>query len=512
MMSQTSQLVKLPRELLDNVTSSLPTQDFNALRLACKELETQLWEYWANCFFKKRQFMIDEFSLQTLVDISRHEALSKVMTHLVIGLDEMRNFSSQSPHLHSFVEFDRWRAADCAQKALLFGGGAADLLSQALVNLPNLKTIDIRDFNSNTRYRDAAPGKGVPQWRSYGSSNYQQWPRETPWLISLNSPTNFTDTVFLVVLTAVCRCSTTVQNLEVILRNRQIHLGDDAFSISRVPDNRLANTLRGLTKLHLDLDARGSRLSGRQYPLRMVMPGHDWFDPHTAYLRRFLALTPSVTWLRLNFTPHHGSSSITSPSKLLAWLGLRSDYAPPSDAPWREGNPAPVTLPLQRLDLGNLASTSAILRGLLNKFEDLEHISMRAVWLRDPAATSDSHPHHTDNNSDCLWARVIRKLHHTNPRLKQVELDSIFQETSGKRNAIVFRNDDKPAECAFSTKTRVIDTTTLERLAENTWTETRWYKSQRNGESMDEDSLDEDSLDEDMDDELLDTDGDEVDE
>lgn len=56
MMSQTSQLVKLPRELLDNVTSSLPTQDFNALRLACKELETQLWEYWANCFFKKRQF------------------------------------------------------------------------------------------------------------------------------------------------------------------------------------------------------------------------------------------------------------------------------------------------------------------------------------------------------------------------------------------------------------------------------------------------------------------------
>lgn len=56
MMSQTSQLVKLPRELLDNVTSSLPTQDFAALRLACKELEAKLFPYWANCFFKKRQF------------------------------------------------------------------------------------------------------------------------------------------------------------------------------------------------------------------------------------------------------------------------------------------------------------------------------------------------------------------------------------------------------------------------------------------------------------------------
>lgn len=456
--------------------------------------------------------MIDEFSLQTLVDISRHDALSKVMNHLVIGLDEMRAFGSQSSHLQSFVEFDRWRAADSAQKALLYGGGAAHLLSQALVNLPNLKIIDIRDFNSNTRYRDAAPGKGVPQWRSYGSSHYQQWSRETPWLMSiLTSPTSFTDTVFLVVLTAVGRCSTTVQNLEVILRNRQIHLGDDAFSISRVPDERLANTLRGLTKLHLDLDANGSRLSGRQYPLRMVMPENDWFDPHTAYLRRFLALTPSVTWLRLNFTPNHGSSSITSPSKLIAWLGLKSDYVPPSDVPWREGNPAPVTLPLQRLDLGNLATTSAILRGLLKKFGNLEHISMRSISLTGPAATSNSNQHDTDNNGDCLWARVIRKLHDTNPKLKQVELDCILEAIPGRRNSIVFHNEHKPTERAVSTKTRVIDTTTLERLAENTWTETRWYKSQGNGESMDEDSLDEDSLDgdsvdEDFDEDLIDID------
>lgn len=445
--------------------------------------------------------MIDEFSLQTLVDISRHDALSKVMTHLVIGLDEMRAVSRQSPHLDSFVEFDRWRAADCAQKALLYGGGAADLLSQALVNLPNLKTIDIRDFNSNTRYRDAAPGKGVPQWRSYGSSHYQQWPRETPWLMSINSPTNFIDTVFLVVLTAVGRCSTAVQNLEVILRNRHVHLGDDAFSISRAPGDRLANALRSLTKLHLDLNTRGSRRNGVPYPFRMAMPTHDWFDPYTAYLRRFLALTPSVTWLRLNFPPNQGSS-LTSPSNLIAWLGLKADYAPPLDALWREGNPAPVTLPLQRLDLGYVTTTSAIFRRLLNKFENLEHISMRGVRLQVPAATSDSNQHDTDNNGDCLWARVIRKLHDTNPKLKQVQLDSIFQDLPGRGTAIVFRNEDKPTECAFSTNTRVIDTTALERLAENTWTETRWYKSQRNGESMDEDSLNEDSVDEDIDDEL----------
>lgn len=238
------------------------------------------------------------------------------------------------------------------------------------------------------------------------------------------------------------------------------------------------------------------------------MPEHDWFDPHTAYLRRFLALTPNVRWLRLNFTPHHSGSLIKSPSKLIAWLGLKPDYAPPSDALWREGNPAPVMLPLQRLDLGNLTTTSAILRGLLKKFENLEHISMRGVWLRGPAATYDSNQHDTDDNGDCLWARIIRKLHDTNPKLKQVELDNISQEIPGRRNSIVFRNEEKPTEYAVSTNTRVIDTTDLEQLAENTWTEARWYKSQRDGESMDEDSLDEGSGYEDIDDELeIDSDG-----
>ena len=452
--------------------------------------------------------MIDEFSLKTLVDISRHDALSKVMTHLIIGLDELRAKNPQYQHMDSvelkFSEFDRWRAADRAQKALLFGGGAVDLLSQGLANLPNLKTIDLRDFNSNTRYRDAVPGREVPSWRSYGSSHYQQWPRESRWLLSHTSPTYFIETVFLVVLTAIGRCSTTVQNLEVILRNRQICLGDDAFSIFGVPDNRLADSLRGLTKLHLDLDSRGSRLSGVPFPPNINMPQNDWFDPYTAYLRHFLALTPNVTWLRLNFNPHHGGTSLTSPSKLISWLGLKPDFDPPSDAPWREGNPAPVRLPLQRLDLGNLTTTLPVLRRLLNKFADLENISFRDVQLRGQAATSDSHRHDTDDDGDCLWARFIRNLHVTNPKLKQIELNRIGQQTPGKYNSIVFRNEDNPAEYAVFTNTRVIDATTVQRLADNTWTETRWYKSQHNGESLDEDSLDEDSMDDDMDDELID--------
>lgn len=449
--------------------------------------------------------MIDELSLQTLVDISRHEALSKVMTHLIIGLDELQPFNSRPAQRPTVSEFHRWRAAACSQQALLWGGGAIDLLSQALVNLPNLKTIDLRDFNSNTRYRDATPGNQVPPWRSYGSSRYQQWPHQEPWLLSLTSTMNFPDTVFMVVLTAVGRHSTTVQNLEVILRNRQICLQDDAFNIFAVPDSGVTEGVRGLTKLHLDLCFQASPHPGLQFAA--TVPLYDWFDPHTAYFRHFLALTPNLTWLRLNFSRYDNRTPIPHPSRLIEWLALGPDLPAPVDAPWDEVNPAPVTLPLQRLDLGHVTTTAATLRRLLKKFADLDHISMRNIRLSQPADAPDSNQSEENDNGDCVWARLIRKLHVTNPKLKQVELRAIEETTSHSGDTIVFRNQNNLMQVTGFTSTRIVDTTTLERLADNTWTGSRWYKSQRNGESADEESMDEDSMNENpMDEDSMDPD------
>lgn len=61
MASQHKSLVALPPELLNNIAGFLPTNDFNALRLTSKQLEDKLFPYWANCFFKKKQF--SKFSL-----------------------------------------------------------------------------------------------------------------------------------------------------------------------------------------------------------------------------------------------------------------------------------------------------------------------------------------------------------------------------------------------------------------------------------------------------------------
>lgn len=419
------------------------------------------------------------------------------MTHLVIGLDELGPFEIRPPQPHPFSELHQWRAAACGQQALLCGGGAVDLLSQALVNLPNLKTIDIRDFNSHTRFRDATPGKEVPAWRSFGSSRYPLWPRQSPWLLSLHSPTHFKfpDKVLMVVLMAMGRSSTAVQNLEVMLRNRRVCVSDDAFSIFGPPGTRLSDSVRGLTKLHLDLCPGGSSVPRFHRVIPEDAPHFDWFDPYTAYLRHFLSLTTNLTWLRLNFQQDL-SVSAKQRSKLLGWLALRPDFNAPAEAPWDDTNPAPVTLPLQRLDLGNLTSTPAALCRLFNKFADLENISMREIQMRDSADASDSNQHGEDDNGDCVWARFLRKLRGASPKLKQVELRDLSQVVSNEINNIVFQTQNNPMQAFRSTNTRIVDTTTLERLADNTWTGSRWHNTVHHGESADEDSMDEDSMDE----------------
>lgn len=442
--------------------------------------------------------MIDQFSLQTLVDISQHAALSQVMTHLIIGLDELQA-SHRLPRVDSVAEFSQWRDADCAQKALLYGGGAADLLARALSSLTKLKTIDIRDFDSSTRYRDVVPGQDVPRWRSYGSSRYQQWPRETNWLVRMSGPrTNFVDTVFTVVLAAVSRSSTAVKNLEVILRNRQICIQDDAFSTFCIPGSPLGNALPALTKLHLDLDSRS--LPGSGYPgILLSIPQHAWFDPSTEYLRRFLALTPNVSWLRLNFPPHHRPDLQSSPSsKLIAWLSLRSDFNAPPGAPWGQGNPAPVTLPLRRLDLGNATSSLTISRGLLKKFTDLEHIVMRDIQLRIAANTPDQDD--DEDSTDCAWARLIRNLNVTNPKLKKLELDRVTEGTSGNFARIVFLEKHDQKQFSYSASIKVDETNTMDELADRTWTTTRWEKVYTQQHSADEDEMDEDEFGESEDD------------
>lgn len=413
-------------------------------------------------------------SLQTLIDISQHQAFFRVMSHLIIGLDEFAACNEFA--MANFEEYSRWRSATSAQQTLLQTGVFIDHLSTALTNLPSLETIEIRDFNSPTRYRDAV-GNRCPEWRSYGSSLYT-WRDRHPGLSLLDSHEHrgsrqthdFVGQVFKAVLAAIGRSSPKLVSLEFILRNDDYALVDDAFAISPALRPGLTQTLHGLTKLHLYLRTQKLRLP------QNLRPKSGLFDSTTTYLRSFLALTTNITWLRLNFDPVNSPDSDNS--RFLAWLGLRPGYRPsPTEMGWNEMNPAPIALPLRRLDLGNISLSTDVLHEIVTKFPNLESLCLRVacIILRDeqPSAPSLLDENGVDENGDCIWAKFIRGLSASAPNLKQISLSRLEQAYRGMVDPIVF---DDP-ECPSIHSVANIDHSELEALANMTWTIHRFFWS-----------------------------------
>lgn len=75
-MANTAELLRLPPELMLRISTHLTTHELACFRLTCKQVETNLFESFAREFFTKRQFMLEEISLQALVGIANHKTLA----------------------------------------------------------------------------------------------------------------------------------------------------------------------------------------------------------------------------------------------------------------------------------------------------------------------------------------------------------------------------------------------------------------------------------------------------
>ena len=70
-------LLGLPLELLLLITNYLDTPSYGNLRLACSAMEKNTFKAYATEFFSTKQFMITTFSLDTLLEISKHPTLKQ---------------------------------------------------------------------------------------------------------------------------------------------------------------------------------------------------------------------------------------------------------------------------------------------------------------------------------------------------------------------------------------------------------------------------------------------------
>ena len=365
-----SHLAQVPLEVLLRITYFISTADLSNVRLTCKALESALFHFFSHEFFRKKQFMVSSASLQALIDISKHPALSPCLRHVILATDHVLSQSSnhlspeQCRHLHAGI-------AD--QHHLITTGGLRDMLAEAFSNLGNLETIDIRDFNSPTRRRDGQNTK----WTSYGATSLA---RATGVPLSLSpDPMNaLINYVFPSAVAALGLAGARPSGLEINLRDARWGLSDKTFYIPPRIEPSVAPVLNALKKLHLCLKWQ-----------------YGGPDRGEGFLAQFLTLTPNLTWLRLNC--QHDMASAWDP--FFRWL------ADPGTTPRPDPDDiAPVRLPLlEQLDLGNVRFESDTLFLVLAKFAPtLRSLSLRRVLLE--SAMTDARPQRSP------WIELFSKL------------------------------------------------------------------------------------------------------
>lgn len=380
----------LPIEILLRITTLLTTTELGAMRLTCKHIERSLFNSFGYEFFRKKQFMLSDESLQTLIDISRHEALSPLLKHVIIGLDRFDPSESSFDNADAAVFY---LVATGRQASLIRTGRAVNMLKQAFRCLKNLETVDIRDFDGQSRTRDGP----YTRWRSYGASDIRhKIGRYLP--ISNSISDDYATVVFTITLAALAEASCYPKNLEVLLRSRNWGLTDFAFDLTSRNCVVTTAVVSRLEKLHLDVNLNyvqtrvGSTAGHNTDP---AMPG--------LLLHRFLAEAHELTWLRLNFQnslvlvcdafiEHLGGVEISTSSTQL--------------------------VNLKRLDLGNAKLSPSKLVDALARFPYLTEINLWKVNIHDTTA---------ENCYPNLWCDVLKQFSKM-PLLKMLSVGLASQQ------------------------------------------------------------------------------------
>lgn len=383
--------------------------------------------------------MIDEHSLQTLLDISQHPQLSNALTHLVIGVDEIdtkdtldyiKRSRTRSPrNLPSLFRY--WHDAASAQQALLNTGRAIDLLSTAVSNLPNLDHVSVSGSKlfRHVPYYDKVfhcPDLGM---RSYGSTAYQMQPRYGT--SGRPNSKGFIDRVFNVVLNSLARSSPNITTFRTNLSRDDTldHLDDEAFNLLPLAHMNTSATsvLGGLSELHLDISLESQLVEKVEH-----LADHDHtFDTSNFGLRNLLTLTCNLQSLSLTL---FGGETMEGHCDFTAWLcepanGYvkeadedEADSESPSSIAW---SPPPIALPsLRRLVLQGLFMSPEQLRAIFTKFESLKSAALFVVYLRRCFLDAPPVPENSDQMEN-LWATFFRGSSAALANLDSLELDNL---------------------------------------------------------------------------------------
>ncbi|PVH96832.1 hypothetical protein DM02DRAFT_568879 [Periconia macrospinosa] len=411
-------LLGMPLELLVHIIATyLPTQDLGALRLTCKELDKSLFDTFAKEFFTKKQFMVSSHSLGTLIEISEHPVFSTYLNHVIIGLDNYQSLY-HIPNQPDQIQAFRDGCAD--QLNLQRSGRGRDMLAQAFRNLPNLKTLGIRDYDAMGRLRDGT------RWRSYGVSTIRRQTGLTLGTYHGGSASDYVSEIYSVLLRALSDARKTIPSIEVILRHTSYGMTDSTFYVSP-EDTALQAVLEDLQTLLLTVSL--SHRNGSTFPIDYDSNEAPNMPP---LLIKHLSYTKNLKHLRVNFAGH----DIRGIKWLMKSLATTSDILPN----------------LERLEFGKMELDPTLLADLIPRFStSLKHLTLWDIELGYQYAK------HWFDSEDRYhpWPPLLRAISKM-PKLESLMVGRISHAANGRNSMSIGLEGNKPSqECKGDMKVEI---------------------------------------------------------
>jgi hypothetical protein len=389
--------------MLLRVSDCLNTVELGHFRRTCKFVEQILFDGFAKEFFSKRQFMLEEHSLQCLVDIAHHPSLSTFLTYVIISAESIGD-----PELREIQEENGGMSSD----TFVWTGRAKDMLVEAFKKLPNLQTVSVRAQSGPPRSRDGPDSR----WRSYG------WSLGTERL-------NARSMHHIQRHTGLRRDGKESATFAlVVIALAEAHVNPEAIEV-------FTYVGRGLDRASFNV------LNGRSGPQvwemleklkRLLLTVASVSNPHhLTPIRRFLRAAVNVESLRLNMvnnqeedalltwlssSPHQVPAS--PPERVIAQGTLHGTALHPSLAARRatgdmsgpqprvvhsfEKFPAsPPFAHLRKLDIGFARITHGVLLRLLTRLQLHELSLWKLVLMIDPQTA-------THENAQQAWPKLLR--------------------------------------------------------------------------------------------------------
>lgn len=411
-------LLSVPLEVLLRITDHLTTPELGYLRVSCKHMENMLFHTFSEEFFSRKQFMLLEFSLQGLVDISKSR----------VGLFVRRLQFSIESMMHNIWNPDAYVTGLYERQGEFWEKGQdVAMLTEALCNLPNLEEVVIRDADSTRRTRD---GPGCP-WRSYGRAT-EEANGIIFGIMGAGHPSQSASRALKSILHALGLAEKYPTGLEMISR-RHSHLRGDGFAIPHDLQPVFLPVLEKLEKLHLCVSLTDWQTRGEAR------------DRDNAFsLCKFLSYAKNLKDLRIN----GDRAERANLDQFLAHLGDPT-------LPLEKGGEQGLSLPnLESFSLGmaliqqtDLIAVARTLAPSLRSLELWKVIMERPNDAEDFFGDADD-----DESSQPQWARVCKeliKIPDFNPR--HIMLGFLQDHySSGRRRQIEFGHADNNIRAAYT--------------------------------------------------------------